>query len=447
MAKNYAIPERPARTLGDLVANRRNWIHRRVETLEILPDGNTRRNISVDLTVPEFPVNSDFLLPLAVLKYRALTAFDLRSASGSALPMLTGEESTNVARAILRSAVDKKFHGHDLENSLTEIVYTKYREVTPGYIESLSYFESTLEKSEKSKNREELIFLAEDLIEGHLLIVELPSSQLPGERIIIKYSYEEPFPPRTFHSISPEWTFAHSRPDWSKSYHFELRVPQSLSIRNLSLRRLDYSTGELILLRGSAEVEDAGQTIANVSTNFVEDEEDSVFDQHWVAFQIGSANRGFPLNVLMIVVVTSVIVVSEVFQLPRLPGCNWPLHQAICTHTSDGIPVPVVVLASLAVFLGRKPEHRIVASVHVIPLILLVWCGSVLFIGALNAGRMLPSSLYSQIILSMPLLFLPVPFILVYWFRMYTDFTNYNLVSIMQKVVATVSLRRYPRGI
>src|SRR4051794_15569809 len=74
----------------------REWMHRRVEQFEFPEPYTLIRRVSLDFTVPPEPTplqgthgDPIYCVPLALLRKRRLRRFDLRSASGESLPLLT----------------------------------------------------------------------------------------------------------------------------------------------------------------------------------------------------------------------------------------------------------------------------------------------------------------------------------------------------------------------
>ena len=64
-----------------------DWVHRRVEVVEFVTDEVMRRRVSIDFTVPErLPVVAGrTVVPLALMRKRPMTAFDLRDEDGRPL--------------------------------------------------------------------------------------------------------------------------------------------------------------------------------------------------------------------------------------------------------------------------------------------------------------------------------------------------------------------------
>ncbi len=93
-----------------MMADWKAWVGRRVETVTFLDPDTVRRQVSVDFTVPELPLifeldgRSLHLLPLALLRKRRLTHFDLRDETGRTLPLITGRANGALAASALAEA-------------------------------------------------------------------------------------------------------------------------------------------------------------------------------------------------------------------------------------------------------------------------------------------------------------------------------------------------------
>lgn len=87
-----------------------SWVNRRVESIKFGDHQSLIRNVSIDLTLPSTQVSTRRtagskapvqLLPLAVMRKRPLRNFSLADHRGGALPMLVADENARVAMAIM----------------------------------------------------------------------------------------------------------------------------------------------------------------------------------------------------------------------------------------------------------------------------------------------------------------------------------------------------------
>ncbi|MDA0179733.1 hypothetical protein OJ997_05470 [Solirubrobacter phytolaccae] len=88
---------------GLLVVSDANWVHRRVETIDILSTELSRRTVSVDFTVPptlRSPLQvakGEVLVPIATLEKAPLRHFDLRDERGGVVPCLEQRANGEIA--------------------------------------------------------------------------------------------------------------------------------------------------------------------------------------------------------------------------------------------------------------------------------------------------------------------------------------------------------------
>jgi hypothetical protein len=83
-------------TIHALLVEPASWIHRRVETVEVLDHVSVRRRVSLDLTIDNKheafsprDARSIGMIPLTLLRKETLRNFDLRDPDGKALPRST----------------------------------------------------------------------------------------------------------------------------------------------------------------------------------------------------------------------------------------------------------------------------------------------------------------------------------------------------------------------
>ncbi|HEX5762901.1 MAG TPA: hypothetical protein VFY04_07255 [Solirubrobacterales bacterium] len=132
------------------------WIHRRVETIDMLSTQFLRRSISVDFTVPEglhdalqIGAGSQGFVPLATLAKRPLRNFDLRDESGTAVPVLGGDHNGPLAHGTLMTVARRALEplgidepSPDLADDLRRVAMADRDEVeleAPGASRGASY--------------------------------------------------------------------------------------------------------------------------------------------------------------------------------------------------------------------------------------------------------------------------------------------------------------------
>jgi len=110
-----------------LIADPRSWINRRVETVEMLAQEETRRRVSVDFTLSAeqreaLMTRHGQVVPISVLNKGALRNFDLRDEQPHALPVLNRADNAELGlTALLSAALDAipEPHSAELVDALT----------------------------------------------------------------------------------------------------------------------------------------------------------------------------------------------------------------------------------------------------------------------------------------------------------------------------------------
>src|SRR3954449_7111596 len=108
-ALNQPYLDAVARGAGDALAAlllaEEAWVHRRVETLDVLSDEIVRRQMSVDFALPA-PLRpalrvgeEQAVVPLALMRKQILRNFDLRNEAEEAVPVLARDHTTLLAGA------------------------------------------------------------------------------------------------------------------------------------------------------------------------------------------------------------------------------------------------------------------------------------------------------------------------------------------------------------
>jgi hypothetical protein len=117
----------------DLIAYPKNWIRRRVETVEMLSHEETRRRVSVDFALPEttwkaLEVEDGVVVPISVLTKAPRKKFDLRDESGRSIPVLGREQNGDLAHtALLSAALDAL--PEDVSDDVIQMIAADLRQV------------------------------------------------------------------------------------------------------------------------------------------------------------------------------------------------------------------------------------------------------------------------------------------------------------------------------
>ena len=244
----------------ELLSDETRWIHRRVETVDLLAQELVRRQVSVDFTLPE-PLLDDlrigpdgpWCVPIAILEKRPLRNFDLREhdESRSILGASSGGPiAAGIVTAAARLAGAPGALEPEVASLLALIAGSDLDEARAALVALRSRAEGTPQIARILADDTSGYFLA-TFAESYMLIALLAE---PHGRRILKYAYDEHLQPGGRASRSRRFA---RRLGWSPlvvdvavstavhaaSYHAEVVVPEEL---RLDAWILDERTDELL---------------------------------------------------------------------------------------------------------------------------------------------------------------------------------------------------------
>lgn len=219
------------------------WVHRQVDSLRLDSEGYTRRHVSLDVTVPDRIVRNgeQAFLPLGVLRKRVIQRFDV-TYEGDSLPVLTSGENGEITTAfidhLVRGVGFPSEHARKVRAALQKVV--KYDGADRGGENPLKTAQEALRAAlrdvpkmsvDAQTHARLLVSYAELFAENFLLVVVIPA-ELISQRVVFKYSLDQPFkvdnPWSSVSSLAFSYTPASC---WSNtSYHVEIDLPSSLAI-------------------------------------------------------------------------------------------------------------------------------------------------------------------------------------------------------------------------
>jgi hypothetical protein len=202
-----AIERGAGDALAALLLAEEAWVHRRVETLDVVSAEVVRRQVSVDFALPG-PLRAALqvgegqcLVPLALLRKQILRHFDLRNEAEEPVPVLARDHTMLLAGAALLSQAADALPG--LHPALTGLLLDVVRapdEVTGR--ERLAALEAGAEEDPGVAAvlaHEPTARLLADLAESYPLLGVLSDS---GRRRVVKYRYD------SFLAARPDWRVA-----------------------------------------------------------------------------------------------------------------------------------------------------------------------------------------------------------------------------------------------
>lgn len=328
------------------------WIHRRVESITYATNGETRRRVSVDLTIPSeyrqtLRDGDRVLLPLAIIAKEPLVRFDMRDAEGCALPVLETQANGRVAERVLKTLVLGAFgsdsvDGAELGSRVRKVVYAGRTEANEAVTSLRQYLHPGADEYEKQL----VLQLAVDLAHGFLLVVETARDSL-GRRVIVKYEYEDSI--ALSGRAGPAFRPVRVQIDRpavgdANSYHLEVRAPDGIATKALKLAGEGLGSEEVFFL-GKGPI---------------------------VHGHLNAQKADFGAQVLLVPERRGTVTwaaVSSICVMTGFAACAvfWPpLHTFLSDTAERGTSLATVLLALpafLLVLLGRSPEHFLVSRV------------------------------------------------------------------------------------
>jgi hypothetical protein len=255
---------------AELIARPKGWINRRVETVEMLSQEETRRRVSVDFTLTarqreQLVTRHGQVVPISVLGKRPLRNFDLRDEFEAALPLLNRADNGELALTALLSAA-LEASGEPSAEQLAALI-ADLREIVDGAEDSARAALDELVRAGRAGDEIRAAMWSDDacrsllrtLASDYVLFAALPAGG--ADRRVLKLGYGEDFP------LDPQWERRRDRyaaselwwrlrhPDrawfeitcpgaWrAASFHMEIAIPEELRIAHAELVRLTPGEG------------------------------------------------------------------------------------------------------------------------------------------------------------------------------------------------------------
>lgn len=387
------------------------WVHRRVETCELVDVDNVRRRVSVDFTlparVPEEPPNVPVAvpaLPLSLLDKRVLRNLDVRDEDGKALPVLTTSQDAPYATAALNAYAAGVLRREPCEAVLKALarVTAAGREAAETAVASFAAAGNQLpiddpgvalegEAQQTTNNRilyEQQALMRDPYFPGllrslatdFLLLVDLADLE-SGERRIVKYSYEHRLerPDRNpvrwlavrLGLLAFKLTLETPAATKTESYHCEMLPPPGLEFTGAHLDRRARR-------RVAGSEDSGGPGRAHLYTAQL-----GWTDAPSAVFYMRTTRIGFLRSALLTCLLTTALLVGGRDRLPE-----------VATEVEAAATVLLLVPGLLAAYLSRAGEHALAASMLVgVRLMLLVSGLCAVSCGALLVAHLDPEDL------------------------------------------------------
>ena len=250
---------------AQLIAEPKRWINRRVETVEMLSQEETRRRVSVDFTLSDeqrrrLTTRHGVVVPISVVSKHARRNFDMRDEQPGAVPVLNRADNSELAlTALLSAALDAI--GDDPPAEAVQELTAELRQIVYGdEPEAVEALESLVAAAAEGDPIRAAMWgdgtcntLLRTLASDYVLFAALRAGG--ADRRVLKYGYGDNLP------LEPPWARWRDRyapdelwwrlrkPDrtwflidcpgaWrAASFHMEIAIPEELRVAYAELGR------------------------------------------------------------------------------------------------------------------------------------------------------------------------------------------------------------------
>lgn len=232
-----------------LMLGSQSWVHRRVDTFKLGAEGQTRRSVSLDLTLPkELAIpgsKGKVLVPLALIAKGRLRDLDTTE-GGKSLPVLGQQENAKLACDLLHALAPEWLTGSPdwaAECAIHIDALVNAPAADTADVQSFDVWLTSIQDEHRPSDDTQLtVFagLARQMATHFLLIVEA-NQEIIGARTILKYSHDlnDPAASGSAQTVSIYLEIADF--GFAASQHIEIHVPVGLAIDSMYLIEVDPS--------------------------------------------------------------------------------------------------------------------------------------------------------------------------------------------------------------
>ena len=257
---------------AELIAHPKSWINRRVETVEMLSQEETRRRVSIDFTLSEeqraaLTTRHGVIVPISVLSKHPRRNFDLCDERGASLPVLGRNDNGNLALTALLSAalgvIDDTSPDDPLDTLAVDFRAIIF-EQDDAALEALGSFVAAAQAPDAMRsavwNDAACRSLLRTLASDYVLFAALPRDG--PDRRVLKYSYgdelrlEPPWARQRDKYALDELRWRARKPGRTRflidcpgawralSFHMEIAIPEELRVAYAELGRVTADDGD-----------------------------------------------------------------------------------------------------------------------------------------------------------------------------------------------------------
>lgn len=363
------------------------WIHRRVDSLRLDVDGDTRRFVSINFTLPQrfvIPGSGETaIVPFAIMEKKTIRRLDASDVGGRHSSILMSTESNALAVALIMAAANR-FLDHDfdspaLRSKAIGLVTCKYDDASGCKKDYLDWLDGVIEKTDLNGEALGLyglfIALSIQFAENFLFCAEMDGCVI-GRRSIFKYSLDQESP-----YLDPKFTqsatISQDVPDFgfAASQHVEVQVPAGLKIVKLELHERESGFSEKIV---GSDVPRQSRNVAHCSAR----PRHRYSSGRWIISLKPEPQGLYRFTVMAVVAVCSLVALGMVVRI-------WDgvlLRGAADIIPSASASILLVGPALLLSWISRQHEHDLVSRLLAPLRIMLLSCAVVLVMLAVLAA-------------------------------------------------------------
>lgn len=339
------------------------WINRRIEAVHFLESGETRRVVSIDFTLPDkrFLVAGSrdrLIIPVAFRLKEPLRNLDTFDQSGAPLPVIRASEAAPISAAVLqRFARNIAPELPEPTSDRLDLLLTRIVAQPPGealrVASVVRRWVSICWPADTAAEAALFVDVVEAFSRSFVLMLEV-SDDVVGRRTMIKFSYE--LPVDILEGAKLPYNLELDGPQlWmSESCHLEIATPPGVQIRELVVRE-----------RGSGR---QWRDPESDAVDLIPGHRAHVVCRRTAPLASGSTLVTFePANrsVIMAAVVSTWAAFVAFLLPPAIRAIEATTNADLLSRGISESSVSLLLLgpAALVAFLGRAPEHQLVARV------------------------------------------------------------------------------------
>lgn len=355
-----------AMEFGALVENQAEWVHRRVESIELVDERIVRRRVSIDFDPGELgELPRSPLAPIALLAKQVLTRFDLRDEEGRSVPLASSEQNAAYAAKYMLVLAEKAT-GQPPSARLEQLCWQVARgepDVAWAAVEEMADRLEPVETREALRESDRFRAAATTFADNFAVMVEVDH---PPRRRVLKLAYDQVMNTklalRTRLGLDPA-SIEISLPELgdARSRHIEFVRAEGLEFWSDSLR-VELPDGRTVRPRSERTTGDAHLAVSGMRR-----ETRGVAEVLLRAIRSGILVWGPGLAFLAAVALT-----GAWFALPDLAGDS----------AGGAASILIAVPAAFGAYLSARPSHPMESALLLGARVLVFATGALAFLGA-----------------------------------------------------------------